>query len=302
VSGANQGADSRAGERIRAIGRLLLFLALFTGILLVGSLVVRPGDGLTSGDLTAQAVLVLCAAVIVGTVLLRRFDRRPAGALGFGLTPAAPGEFARGLLIGLIAIGVPTALLAALGMIRFAGDTGTGTGWLVTVAGDFAVLAVAAAAEEALFRGYPLQVLARAFGPAPAVVATSVAFAIAHGANPNADAVALVNIFFAGVMLAIAYLRTRSLWFATAVHLGWNWGMASLLDLPVSGLEMMDTPLYEPVVTGAAWLSGGRFGPEGGLAGTVGFAIALVAILAMRTVREREETRALRPLVDTMEA
>jgi hypothetical protein len=78
--------------------------------------------------------------------------------------------------------------------------------------------------------------------------------------------------------------------------------MASLLDLPVSGLEMMDTPLYEPVVTGAAGLSGGRFGPEGGLAGTVGFAIALVAILAMRTVREREETRALRPLVDTMEA
>jgi uncharacterized protein len=38
----------------------------------------------------------------------------------------------------------------------------------------------------------------------------------------------LANIFLAGVMLAVAYLRTRSLWFATGVHLGWNWTMATL--------------------------------------------------------------------------
>jgi hypothetical protein len=78
--------------------------------------------------------------------------------------------------------------------------------------------------------------------------------------------------------------------------------MASVLDLPVSGLEMIDTPLYEPIVTGAEWLSGGRFGPEGGIAGTVGFAVALLFILTWRAVRERDETRTLRPLIDTREA
>jgi uncharacterized protein len=76
----------------------------------------------------------------------------------------------------------------------------------------------------------------------------------------------------------VAYLRTLSLWFATAVHLGWNWAMATLFDLPVSGITAFDTPLYEPVVGGPAWWSGGLFGPEGGVVGTIG--LRVVALLA----------------------
>ncbi|MGH7501359.1 MAG: lysostaphin resistance A-like protein [Longimicrobiales bacterium] len=290
--------ESGKGGWARAIGRLLLFLAICGAFMLAGSIVVPPGMG-TRRDLIAQSALFLGSAVLAGIVLLRGFEGRQAGALGFGLTRAAPGESLRGLVIGLIAIAVPVALLAVIGTVHFAADAGTGSEWVVAVTGDFTVLAVAAAGEEALFRGYPLQILARTFGGPPAVLGTSVAFALAHGANPNVDPIALVNIFFAGVMLAVAYLRTRSLWFATAVHVGWNWGMASLLDLPVSGLVFMDTPLYEPVVTGEAWLTGGGFGPEGGLAGTIGFAIALLAVVTLRAVREQEETRALRPIVDT---
>jgi hypothetical protein len=287
---------------MRAIGRVLLFLGLFTLLLLVGSLLVPPGEELTTRNLVAQSVLVLGAAVVAGVVMLLRFEERPAGALGFGLTRAAPVESVQGLAIGLAAIAIPVACLALAGTVRFAAEPGTAGAWLAAIGRDFALLAVAAAAEEALFRGYAFQVLVRGFGAVPAILATSVAFSVAHGGNPNVDAIGLLNIFLAGIVLAIAYLRTRSLWFATAVHLGWNWGMASVLDLPVSGLEMIDTPLYEPIVTGAEWLSGGRFGPEGGIAGTVGFAVALLSILTWRVVRERDETRALRPLIDTREA
>src|SRR5690606_19908912 len=156
----------------------------------------------------------------------------------------------------------------------------------------------AAAAEEALFRGYPFQVLVEALGPAVATVALSAAFAVAHAGNPGANAFALVNIFLAGVLLSVAYLRTRSLWFATAVHLGWNWTMGSLLDLPVSGLEMLDTPLYEPAAGGPEWVTGGGFGPEAGLAGTVGFALALLGVVRLVKLREAPEMQALGPLVD----
>src|SRR5690606_12477457 len=114
----------------------------------------------------------------------------------------------------------------------------------------------------------------------------------------NANAFAVANIFLAGVLLSVAYLRTRSLWFATAVHLGWNWTMASLLDLPVSGLEMLNTPLYEPAVSGPDWITGGAFGPEGGLIGLVGFGLALAAVGWLPQFREAPEMRALGPLVD----
>jgi uncharacterized protein len=95
----------------------------------------------------------------------------------------------------------------------------------------------------------------------------------------------------------VAYLRTLSLWFATAVHLGWNWAMATLFDLPVSGIRAFDTPLYEPVVGGPVWWSGGAFGPEGGLVGTLGFGCALVAVLRLRPVRRDPRIAAAGALV-----
>src|SRR5690606_38171554 len=116
------------------------------------------------------------------------------------------------------------------------------------------------------------------------------------GANPSVGVFALVNIFLAGILLGIAYLRTLSLWFATALHMGWNWTMASLFDLPVSGLTTFDTPLYQPAVDGAAWWSGVLFGPEGGLVGTIGFGVALLLVLRWNAVRPTPAMIAARPL------
>ncbi|MGH7460588.1 MAG: lysostaphin resistance A-like protein, partial [Longimicrobiales bacterium] len=172
--------------------------------------------------------------------------------------------------------GVGRMMLA--GWLRFAPDQGTTAAWAATLLGDLGLMGVAAAAEEAMFRGYPFQVLVRAAGAPAAVVVSSVAFSLAHNTNPNVDDIALLNIFLAGVLLAVAYLVTRSLWFATAIHLGWNWSMASLADLPVSGLELFDTPLYEPVLRGPAWATGGAFGPEGGLTGTIAFGAAIATV------------------------
>jgi hypothetical protein len=189
------------------------------------------------------------------------------------------------------------ALLTLVGFVRYTGESGTAMGWLTTVASQLGVLAVAAYAEEALFRGYAYQSLVRGFGAVPATLAASGLFALAHAGNPSVGVFALVNIFAAGVLLSVAYLRTESLWFATAVHLGWNWGMASLLDLPVSGITAFETPLYEPVLRGPDWMTGGAFGPEAGIVGTLGFGVALLVILKMG-LAPSPEMRALAPLIE----
>ena len=71
------------------------------------------------------------------------------------------------------------------------------------------------------------------------------------------------------VFLGVVYLKTASLWWATGAHLGWNWAHGFLADLPVSGLELVDAPLLEPVTGGPDWLSGGSFGPEGSVVSTL---------------------------------
>ena len=286
--------DSRWGGALLRIG-LFLVLAVLFSLGAAGLLAVLGVTFEGRGRLLASSVS-LVATVVVGIVLLRRLDDRRAGALGFALTPAAVRESLLGLGIGVGGLTLAAALLLALGKLAFGPDDGTAGAWAIIVIGDFALLGIAAASEEALFRGYAFQVVAQRFGAVAATVVGSIAFAFAHGANPSVGAIALINIFLAGVLLSVAYLKTCSLWFATALHLGWNWAMASLFDLPVSGITYFDTPLYEPVVGAPTWLTGGMFGPEGGMVGTIGFAAALAAVLGWKAVRIDDRMRALRPL------
>ena len=146
-------------------------------------------------------------------------------------------------------------------------------------------------------RGYLFQALVQGIGVWPAVVVSSALFSAGHLANPNVHWIGLANIFLAGVLLAVVYLRTRSLWAATGVHLGWNWVMSGLLDFPVSGLQL-DTPLYDAREVGADWWTGGPFGPEAGLAATLVVLAATIWAWRAPLLRESERMRAMRPLVD----
>lgn len=289
-----------ANGTLRAPWRILLFLGLGFVLYVAGSLVAvtvfgPPGTGKT---LLFWQAIPLVAALGAGWVLLAAVDRRRPGALGFAWTSHTVREIWAGLLIGGGALAVVVGALAAAGWIGFAADEGTAGVYVRTLALDLAAFTVAAAFEEAAFRGYPFQVLTQAIGPVAATLLASAAFAVAHLGNPNVTAIGLLNIFLAGVLLSAAYLRTRSLWFATAVHVGWNWTMASLFDLPVSGLGFFNTPLYDVAETGPDWMTGGPFGPEGGLGATVAFALALVAVQRLPGLDEAPEMRELEPLVD----
>jgi membrane protease YdiL (CAAX protease family) len=268
-------------NQLRAAGVALLSLLAFGALFIVVQfalsallLAVLPLDAVS-----IDAFAVLASAIIAGVVMLRVADQQPAGALGFPLAPVALPQLAGGFAIGAVGLLVACSVLVVIGALRYSNDEGSIGGWAGGMLNMMIVLLIPAAAEEALFRGYPFQKLVAGFGAVVATIGASAVFAAAHAQNPSINGFALVNIFAAGVVLSIAYLRTRSLWFATGVHLGWNWGMAALLDLPVSGLELFDAPLYEPVDRGPSWLSGGAFGPEAGLAGLVGLLLVLAGVI-----------------------
>jgi hypothetical protein len=268
---------------------VLLYITLFVAILWLEALLFpfvaameMPDDRLSAG-LVAQTTLILVAALCAAYVLLRWVDRLPREGLGFPLERRAVGELGIGLGIGVVALAAVVAVLAALGGYRYTAEAGTVTGWVVTSGTALLALAIPAASEEALLRGYIFRALEEGPGTWVAVVLTSAVFAVLHGANPEVGPLAMVNLFLAGVLLAVAVVRTGTLWLATGVHLGWNWIMSGPLDLPVSGLQGLDVPLYDAVVTGPAWLTGGGFGPEGGLAGTL--AAGLGIVLVMRLTR-----------------
>lgn len=229
------------------------------------------------GGLTAGALALLVGSTVAGWCMLALDGRQPS-ALGFHLSLSAVGELAKGTALG-VAIGlVVVGVMAALGAVSWTGQEGSAVEWVRGAVGALGFLLIPAAAEEALLRGYPLQALGEAWGAFVAVVVTSVVFGLLHLANPGADALSIANIAVAGLLLGVVYVRTLSLWWATGAHLGWNWGHGFLADVPVSGLEVIDAPLYEGVTSGPEWLGGGGFGPEGSLVSTV---VVLAATAAL---------------------
>ena len=239
----------------------------------------------------------LLAALVAGWIVLARLDGRPIGALGFAIGPTTLREIGGGFLVGGALITTAATLLLLTGTAFFITDDGTFLGYVVTLLQTLFFFCIAGAWEEVLFRGYPFQALVEGIGPVAATLIASAAFSALHARNPNIDTLAFLNIFLAGVLLSIAYLRTRSLWFATAVHVGWNWTMASLFDFPVSGL-LFDTPLYSATASGAEWWTGGDFGPEAGLAGTAALLAGTAWMLRTRRLRESPAMQALGPIVD----
>ena len=91
--------------------------------------------------------------------------------------------------------------------------------------------------------------------------------------NPNLTALGVGNIALAGIFLGVVFYAPGGIWTATGAHLGWN-GMLACLDTPVSGLPF-DIPLLDYRSGGPAWLTGGAFGVEGGLAATIALTIAI---------------------------
>lgn len=223
---------------------------------------------------------ILISALLIGWACQALLEDLPFAALGCSVHQG----WLRNLLIGS-ALGAASLFLAALLTTvtrgtRFSFDPAGFKLIGETLVVSILVFLFAAAAEEMLFRGYALQTLTRANIAWLGIMLTSVPFAAAHLKNPNVVAgFTFVNTALAGVWLAVAYLRTRSLWLPFGLHWSWNWAQASLLGLPVSGIQRMaPAPLLKAMNAGPDWLTGGAYGLEGGAACTIALLISTVVI------------------------
>ena len=181
----------------------------------------------------------------------------------------------RGTALGCGVAATAVAIAVAVGGARIE-VAGASLPAYAQAAGTLLVgLSVAALAEELLFRGFPLARLAEAFGKIGASVVLAAVFAAAHLRNPDLSALGLVNIALASLVLSAAFFTPGGLPMAWGVHWGWNGGLAAGADAPVSGLTF-DMPALEFHTGHAAWVTGGAFGPEGGIAASIALALALI--------------------------
>ena len=115
--------------------------------------------------------------------------------------------------------------------------------------------------EEIVMRGVLFRIVEEGCGTWIAVAVSALFFGGAHIFNPGATLWSSAAIAIeAGVMLALLYHVTRSLWACVGLHASWNIMQGTVYGIPVSG-GAADGWLVS-YRTGPSWLSGGAFGAE----------------------------------------
>ena len=264
----------------------LFVIQIPLAILLVLAITVGALDESSLAHLEASLPFLVLNTVISLAVILpltyafRRFlDGQSLRSLGLQRAHGWVRHTVAGLLLGTVLMLLIFVLEWGLGWLTVEGFSWQVQSFAYLLAGLFAYLLISVAValyEELAFRGYILQNLRAGWGVIGAVVASSVLFGMFHGLNPNVTWVALLNIFLAGVVLAACYLVTHSLWLPMAFHFSWNFVQGPILSFPLSGLTT--TGLLVTRVEGNTLLTGGAFGPEGGLFSTAVLCLALLLL------------------------
>ena len=289
--------------RLRSGWRLGLFVCAFAALLILFESATYIVFAERLANTAARSFLeqivfrvaFLGAAVLAGWICNYWLEGLPWRALGLSFHSRWWRDLLVGSLIGAVSLATAALIAFVTGRLRFVLSEKE---MLFTVGralvGTAALFIVAALAEEAAFRGYPLQTTIRAQMVVFGVVITSVLpFAAVHLRNPNFTVWSFTNTALAGALFAIAYLRTRSLWFPLGIHWAWNFAQGSILGGPVSGLIVTNHPLVHSLDKGPAWVTGGSYGLEGGICCTIVLLLSMLFIWRTQLVSATPELKQL---------
>ncbi len=280
-------------QRLRAGWRILVFLLVFfavsRAITPVVFAVLGHPDHQTLEWWLVRAVIVVAGVTLAAWIARRWIDRRSLVGLGLRWDRTALVDIGVGIGISLLMAATVVGVLAIPGYVRIeaaAWDGGLGSHLLRLVLWFVAIGAAVAWSEELALRGYVLQNLEQGIGLVWAVVLSCALYGLLHMANPNATVLSGALIAALGYLRVLGWLRTGQLWLSMGMHAGWNFAQGPLLGLAVSGMGTEGA--LRTVVSGPAWVTGGDFGPEAGLA-VIPALIAGLTCMHLWT-RDRTET------------
>lgn len=256
--GTPQQAEPSTGRRrLRAFRFPVLLLAL------IGVMAAFAGINQLVAPLWFLALPVGIGLAIAGAACYRWLSRTVE------LRPDVPelAKTGRRSLLGrgaLLGFGAFTTVMLLIGMFGGWKELAWGSfGGFLATAGMMASVAVI---EEALFRGVVFRILEERAGTVIALVTSAILFGATHLVNENATLLGTLAIAMTGgLMLAAAYVVTRSLWLPIGLHFGWNFTHAGIFGAVLSGSDTPPAGLLNATLSGPSLLTGGTFGPEASL-------------------------------------
>lgn len=156
----------------------------------------------------------------------------------------------------------------------------------ILTSGIFVIGLASGLVEEIVFRGIILNVIAKKFNKAVAIVAPSLLFGLLHIINRRFDLVSYILVIFAGTMVGVMFsliaLESKSVWNSAIVHAIWNIIIiGGILNI---GTAFDEYSLYSYVLDTESFVwTGGEFGIEASAISVIGYCfVSIVAIIFIK--------------------
>lgn len=140
--------------------------------------------------------------------------------------------------------------------------------------------------EEVATRGWLLTRIAARTNLPLAIGISSSLFGILHLGNAGVTFLSVLNIILDGVLAALLFIYTDSIWLVVAQHGTWNYVQGNLLGFQVSGTGADASIFSFTMGSGPDWLTGGAFGAEGSIITTL---VLLLSVVIVYLLGERNE-------------
>lgn len=272
------GVFKNTHDSVRIFWKLfLMFLIAFGGTVIVG-VWVGLFDALThlatmkTTSTILQFVQELCEIGAV-FIMVYVFEKSRMRHFGFPMEKRVSLEVIYGILWGAVSMILIFIVFRAAGLASLTQPL-SHPHWSGALVWTLILMILVGCGEEMMVRGYTLTLLYRQTGKKWVSIGVSaLIFAGLHLMNPHVSILAFVNLVLYAIVASFMYLRSGSLWMPIAYHATWDYFEGDVFGFPNSGNVMPSLYSFSHVTPNI--VTGGSFGPEGGLIVTVVLLITL---------------------------
>lgn len=254
------------------IGFIVLGLAYGVTQYLMGQLLSAISIGGDYKNLIA-GIAASAMAILVYILLYKYYENRK-------INEFSSSNIGRDLSLGIL-LGFVLQSLTILVIFLFGGYSVVSVNKFLYLIPALTMGFTSAIFEEILLRGIMFRIAEEKLGSYIALLISAIFFGALHIGNPNATFMTSAGIAIqAGLLLGVAYMYTRNLWFPIAIHFAWNFTQSGIYGASVSG-HTIGKSLITSKIEGAHWFTGGSFGPEGSIQATIFCVIAMLILLRL---------------------
>lgn len=218
-------------------------------------------------------MIIALLAILSYTFLFRLYEKRKISELS--------SERIAKYLIGGFSLGFILQSLTILVIYLKGGLSVISINPIVFLLPPLTMALTSAIFEEILIRGIIFRIIEEKLGSYLALLISALIFGVMHLGNPNSTLTVAIGLAIqAGLLLGVAYIYSRSLWFPIAIHFAWNFTQSGIFGAIVSGIPL-DKSLFTTKIQGAEWFTGGQFGPEGSVQANIFCSIATILLLIL---------------------